>query len=116
MKLFNRSTSDKEHSKNTEIENCSANSSEVLLQYAQMRLREAAFQSKLELLVKASCSFIGLSAVVLMLSGRVQEKLAATTVAMASTICCIPLSRGANSNLDKMVVVFKTEKSKSNNF
>lgn len=113
MKLFNRSTSDKRHSKNTEIENCSADSSEVLLQYAQMRLREAAFQSKLELLVKASCSFIGLSAIILMLSGRIEEKSAAATVAMSSTICCIPLSRGTNNNLDKMVVVFKTEKSKS---
>lgn len=116
MKLFNRSTSDKEHSKNTEIENYNADTSEVLLQYAQMRLREAVFQSKLELLVKASCSLVCLSAIVLMLSGRVQEKLAATTVAMASTICYIPLSRGANSDLDKMIVVFKTEKSKNNNF
>jgi hypothetical protein len=113
MKLFNRSTSDKEQSKNTEIGNYNVDSSEVLLQYAQMRLREAIFQSKLELLVKASCSFLGLSAIILMLSGRIEEKLAVTTVAMASTVLCIPLSRGANSNLDKMVVVFKTEEPKN---
>lgn len=117
MSLFKRNSDAEKNEENTEIDFDHRDNLSVLTrEYAQLRLRQAVFQSNLELLVKASCSFIGLSAIVLMLSGEIQEKSAAATVAMASTICCIPLSRGANNNLDKMVVVFKTEKSKSNNF
>ena len=113
MKLFKPNPASKKHEENTEIDFDQKNLSVLTREYAELRLRQAVFQSNLELLVKASCSFICLSVIVLMLSGRIEGKLAATTVAMASTICCIPLSRGANSNLDKMVVVFKTEKPKS---
>lgn len=108
MKIFNRNFGNKEHWENTEsIRYLTTEPSVVLLQYIRIRLRQAVFQSRLEILVKVSCSCICLVVIMLMLSGRIRQQVAAAAVGMASTVCCIPLSRGANKDLENIVAVFK---------
>jgi hypothetical protein len=107
MKLFNRNSGENKHRKNTEIINYGNEDLYViLLKCLKDNLKQLQFQHRLELIFKSGLSVICLVAIILMLSGKIQEETAIAVVGIANSICLIPLSQTSSSSLDRVIEIF----------